>query len=158
MSTEPSVFTAAKTFVVEATCTTLIVFDGEGDVRLFNGRYSDWAEQDQRRSEEIQEAESAAKQKVALKEKAKKAKVRKKEEAARAVTKQQTAFSKLSLKELEKQIERTESRIREIDELMMDPDVYTDGPRTRKLQSERASLAEELEPLEFEWSCRAEDA
>ena len=144
--------------LVEATCTTLIVFDGEGDVRLFNGRYSDWAEQDRRRSEEIQEAESAAKQKVALKEKAKKAKVRKKEEAARAVTKQQTAFSKLSLKELEKQIERTESRIREIDELMMDPDVYTDGARTRKLQSERASLAEELEPLEFEWSCRAEDA
>ena len=78
--------------------------------------------------------------------------------AARAVTKKQTSFSKLSLKELEKQIERTASRIREIDELMMDPDVYTDGARTRKLQSERASLAEELEPLEFEWSCRAEDA
>ena len=144
--------------LVEATCTTLIVFDGAGNVRLFNGRYSEWAEQDRRRNEAIQEAEAEAKQKVAKKEKAQKAKARKQEEVARAVTKQQDAFSKLSLKELEQRIERTESRIREIDQMMMDPDVYTDGGRTRKLQSERASLAEELEPLEFEWSCRAEDA
>ena len=65
--------------------------------------------------------------------------------------------SKLSIKELEKRIARTERRIREIDESMMDPTVYTNGKKTRKLQAERESLAGELEPLEFEWSCRADD-
>lgn len=144
--------------LVEATCTTLIVFDGEGDVRLFNGRYSEWAEKDRLRIQELQEAESASRQKVASRQKAEKAKVREKEDHARAATKRQSAFSKLSIKELEKRIESTESRIRQIDELMIQPEVYTDGKKTRELQTERRSLAEDLEPMEFEWSCRADDS
>jgi hypothetical protein len=67
------------------------------------------------------------------------------------------SLSKLSIKELETRMEKTEARIREIDESMMDPEVYTDGKRTKKLQNERNTLASELEPMEFEWSCRAED-
>ena len=39
----------------------------------------------------------------------------------------------------------------------MDAKVYTDGNKTRKLQKERERLSAEIEPLEFEWSCRAED-
>ena len=35
--------------LIEATCTTLIVFDGGGGVSLFNGRYSDWREAERRR-------------------------------------------------------------------------------------------------------------
>jgi hypothetical protein len=38
----------------------------------------------------------------------------------------------------------------------MDPDVYTDGKKTRRLQTERAEVAAKLEPLEFEWSSRAD--
>ncbi|MCP4836363.1 MAG: ABC-F family ATP-binding cassette domain-containing protein [Phycisphaera sp.] len=144
--------------LVEATCTTLIVFDGEGNVRLFNGCYSDWTEVEQRRSAEIEEAENAVRQKAQVKDKAHKAKVRKAEEAARTIAKRNDAFSKLSIKELEKRIERTESRIREIDEQMMDADVYTDGKKSKKLQKERSTLSDDLEPLEFEWSCRADDA
>ena len=144
--------------LVEATCTTLIVFDGEGNVRLFNGCYSDWTEVEQRRSAEIEDAENAVRQKAQVKDKARKAKVRKAEEAARTVAKRNDAFSKLSMKELEKRIERTESRIREIDEQMMDPEVYTDGKQSKKIQKERSTLSNELEPLEFEWSCRADDA
>jgi hypothetical protein len=41
---------------------------------------------------------------------------------------------------------------------MMDPEVYTDGRKSKKLQKERSTLSNELEPLEFEWSCRADDA
>jgi len=41
---------------------------------------------------------------------------------------------------------------------MVDPDVYTDGPRCRDLQAEREQVRLELEPLEMEWSRRAERA
>jgi hypothetical protein len=40
---------------------------------------------------------------------------------------------------------------------MMDPEVYTNGKKSKKLQAERTTLSEELEPLEFEWARRAEE-
>ena len=147
--------------LVEATCTTLIVFDGEGGVRLFNGRYSDWMEVERREREAVDAAANVEREKVAAREKAAKAKA----EADRAARDERdrkrrsgTDFSKLSMKDLEKRIERNEARIREIDESMMDPAIYTDGRRTKELDAERRRLSDELEPLEFEWSCRAEDA
>ena len=147
--------------LVEATCTTLIVFDGEGGVRLFNGRYSDWAELEQRDREAADAATTAARDAAAAKEKAARAKVEA-EKARESERKRRRGdapdFARLSIKDLEKRIERHESRIREIDELMMDPAVYTDGRKTRELESERRRISDELEPLEFEWSCRAEDA
>ena len=79
---------------------------------------------------------------------------RKREKPRRNVT---SKLAKLSTKDLESRIERCESRIRKIDESMMDPDVYTDGRKTKRLQTERTEIAAELEPLEFEWSSRAED-
>ena len=66
--------------------------------------------------------------------------------------------SRYYLKKLESEIESIEQRIREIDELMLDSKVYTDGPRVRSLQSERAKLKHDIEPLEFEWSARIDDA
>ena len=143
--------------LVEATCTTLIVFDGEGGVTLFNGRYSDWAETERRRTEADDANRAAEKER----EKAKAKSARKSETRSnrkRDSSPKSDSFSKLSLKELEKRIEATESRIREIDESMMDPKIYTDGGRTKELQAERNDLSDLLEPLEFEWSCRAEES
>ncbi|MEC8321928.1 MAG: hypothetical protein VX012_11000, partial [Planctomycetota bacterium] len=143
--------------LVEATCTTLIVFDGEGGVTLFNGRYSDWADAERRRIE----ADDANRAVEKEREKAKAKSSRKSETRSsrkRDSSRKSDSFSKLSLKELEKRIEATESRIREIDESMMDPKIYTDGGRTKELQAERKDLSELLEPLEFEWSCRAEES
>ncbi len=143
--------------LVEATCTTLIVFDGEGGVTLFNGRYSDWADAERRRIE----ADDANRAVEKEREKAKAKSSRKSETRSsrkRDSSRKSDSFSKLSLKELEKRIEATESRIREIDESMMDPKIYTDGGRTKELQAERNDLSELLEPLEFEWSCRAEES
>ena len=59
---------------------------------------------------------------------------------------------------LERSIETLEERIKEVDRQLLDPAVYTDGPRCRKLQKKRAQLASELEPLEKDWHRRAEEA
>ena len=143
--------------LIEATCTTLIVFDGEGDVRLFNGRYSDWTEVEKRQAEAVTEAANAEKEKSDVRQKAVRAKVEEQKKADRQERRSTGSLSKLSIKELENRMEKSEARIREIDESMMDPAVYTDGKRAKKLQNERARLSAELEPMEFEWSCRADD-
>lgn len=59
--------------------------------------------------------------------------------------------------QLEQRIERIETRIRQIDRELTDPDVYRNGAKSKQLGDERARLAAELEPLEFEWSRRAEE-
>jgi len=67
------------------------------------------------------------------------------------------SLDKLSTKKLEQRIETIELRIAEIDQAMMDPDVYSNGKKSKTLQKERTALGEELEPLEFEWARRAEE-
>ena len=143
--------------LIEATCTTLIVFGDDGDVRLFNGRYSDWTEVEQRQFEALTAAAQATKDKSEVSKKAMRAKEHRRKEADQQKRRSSGSLSKLSIKELETRMEKTAARIREIDESMMDPEVYTDGKRTKKFQNERNSLTSELEPMEFEWSCRAED-
>ncbi len=46
--------------------------------------------------------------------------------------------------------------IKEIDEKLSDPDVWSDHKKSDKLGKERAKLVADLEPLEFEWMSRAE--
>ncbi len=143
--------------LVEATCTTLLVFDGHGSVRVFNGRYSEWMEIERQQEAEAEIRIAAEREKAASKERAAKTRKNAQKPPSKKRSGAESPHSKLSLKELEKRIERTERRIQEIDESMMDPKVYTNGKKTKKLQTERETLAGELEPLEFEWSCRAED-
>jgi ATPase subunit of ABC transporter with duplicated ATPase domains len=143
--------------LVEATCTVLLVFDGEGSVRIFNGRYSQWLEiENQRRAdaEAARLAASATKTSRNRNASGGKPSATKRDKPRKNAT---SKLAKLSTKDLESRIERCESRIREIDESMMDPDVYTDGKKSKRLQTERAEVTARLEPLEFEWSSRAED-
>ena len=136
--------------LLESTCETLVVFDGKGDVKVYNGRYSAWqAEEDAR----IAQAEAAAR---ATPSPARAAKPSAKP-AKKKSTNDGGSLGKLSMARLEQRIEEIERRIGEIDTQMVDPDVYTDGKKTRALQSERTALTEELEPLEFEWARRAEE-
>ena len=62
----------------------------------------------------------------------------------------------MNQKKLESEIERIESRIKEIDQSMNDPDVWSNPKKCEQLGAERAKLAADLEPLEFEWMSRAE--
>jgi ATP-binding cassette subfamily F protein 3 len=134
--------------LLQATCTRLIVFEGDAAVRQFQGAYADW---DRRASAEAAPPPEEPRP-------ARAGKPRREPSLARQErpTGSRPDVGGLSLKALEERIERIESRIAEIDRLIVDPDVYTDGPRCKALQAERADLAEQLVPLEFEWSRRAE--
>ena len=49
-----------------------------------------------------------------------------------------------------------EEKIAHIDSKMLDPEVYSDHEQCRQLQQEKVRLQQELEPLEFEWTRRAD--
>ena len=66
-------------------------------------------------------------------------------------------MSLMSQGKLEAEIERIENRMKQIDKEMAEPDVWSDHRKMTRLGDERAKLASELEPLEFEWVSRAED-
>ena len=122
--------------LLEATCTQLLVFDGTGGVEAYPGRYSQWAERSAARSRPPRPP--ADREKAAP---------RARPQAPRPV----------SLADLEARIEALEQSIATIDESLLDPDVYTDAQRCKLLQAQRGELAAELEPLEREWSRRAEN-
>ncbi len=65
------------------------------------------------------------------------------------------ALARLRTEQLEERIEKTETRMRELDALLADPNVWRDNAKATKLGDERANLAGQLEPLEFEWARRA---
>ncbi len=126
--------------LLEATCDRLLVFDGAGSVRLFHGRYSQWAERQSRPPESPVPAEAT-----------------KRRPAVGAARSRKKSSSAVSLSTLEQQIEQLEMRITQIDRLLLDPAVYTDGARCRTLQTERAAARTQLEPLETEWARRADE-
>ncbi len=129
--------------LLDATCDKLLVFDGEGALRLFHGRYSHWsARRDQQRSAK----EPAAPQTVH------------KRRPAKPEAPIGGGISALSLSKIEQRIELLEQRKSEIDGEMLDPKVYRDGPRCKALQQERAQLTEELSEVEKEWARRAAQA
>jgi ATP-binding cassette subfamily F protein 3 len=68
------------------------------------------------------------------------------------------ALARLTTEQLEQKIEKVESRLREIDEKLQDPKVWRDTAKSNELAAERKRAASELEPLEFEWARRAEEA
>jgi ABC-type multidrug transport system ATPase subunit len=130
--------------LLEATCTQLLVFDGSGNVRLFHGRYSEWAESKQdQAARDRHDAPRPAKRR------------RTKPQAAGGPKR---GGPSMSFADIEERIEAIERRLGEIDGELLDPAVYTDGPRCNALQAERTALAEELTPLEAEWARRAEEA
>ena len=139
--------------LLESTCTRLFVFEGDGVVKDFDGRYSDWLRrQDQRVAEARESAKARQQQAKANNKPASRPKAASSNHDPAAAG----PFAKLKMKDIEQRIESIEARIGEIDQLMLDPDVYTDGERCRSLQDERGGLTADLEPLEEEWARRAE--
>ena len=65
-------------------------------------------------------------------------------------------LARMETDRIERRITEIEARIRAIDDSMLDPKVHSDPQKSRQLTQERERLQQELEPLEFEWSRRAE--
>ncbi len=138
--------------LLQAVCDKLLIFDGKGGVELFQGTLSGWMSRQQR-----QKTPSASGKSPQTKREVKK-KARSDFHHETEKKKTNVLLSKMSLKKIESEIEGIQQRIREIDELMLDSKVYTDGTRVGALQSERAKLKQDIEPLEFEWAARVDDA
>jgi phage shock protein A len=62
----------------------------------------------------------------------------------------------MSTDKLEQKIEQLETKLRQLDVELANPDTWRDHNKMTKLTDQRNAAAAELEPLEFEWSRRAE--
>ena len=129
--------------LLEATCDKLLIFEGCGRVRLFHGRYTQWAAH----KDQAQRAEAAAEPRPERKKRPTKVKVP-----------IDSGLGGLSLYKLEQRIEQLEGRKTELDSEMLDPKVYQDGQRCKALQQERVGLVAELTEVEKEWARRASQA
>ncbi len=141
---------------IDATCDHLIVLDGLGGAKTFLGNYTDWHEKeietarnrDRERNEEKRRQEDADKKRRAAEEE--------KKRTSESRTAAASPFGKMKTDQIEKKIETAQTRIKQIDSSMGDPDVWRDPAKCQKLGEERTKLVRELEPLEFEWLKRTE--
>jgi ATPase subunit of ABC transporter with duplicated ATPase domains len=144
--------------LLDAVCDRLVILDGEGGATVFEGGYREWLERKSKGTPAPAAKGSApaakAPQKAEQKSAPKSASPTK--PAGGSKGGKTDPLSRLSLEELESRIERCESDIKRIDAAMLDPANFADPAKSRKLASDRDRLAGELEPLEFEWSRRAE--
>lgn len=154
--------------IIDACCNKLLILDGEGRHEIFDGNYSAWAQTVAERESRKAERDAEAKRQREAEEKRQRAQAEKKQQEQQAQKKRQgqssqrgqrsqNAMSLMSQGKLEAEIERIENRMKQIDKEMAEPDVWSDHRRMTRLGDERAKLASELEPLEFEWMSRAED-
>jgi ATP-binding cassette subfamily F protein 3 len=147
--------------LIDAVCDHLIVLDGHGGASIFIGNYSDWARREDDRAREQQahrDAKRAEEDKARKIENERRERELAKERHARQGSDRSGgALALVSTEKLEQKIETIETRIRAIDAELQDPAVWQNAKRSRSLGDERAKLSAELEPLEFEWSRRAED-
>ena len=128
----------------------LIVLDGAGHVQHVLGTYSDYLALQAQASAKPQAETEAPKKKPAPAETKKKPQKQKKQ------NKSGGAQNHLTQSQLEKEIERLETRISEIDTDLASPDTQRDGERVKALRTERDELQAQLTPLEAEWAVRAE--
>ena len=151
--------------LLDACCDRLVILDGHGGARVFEGSWSEWEEREeqerQQREAEARAATAKAAQKAAAAKAAQAAQAAKpgasaSKPASSSKGGKPSAAQKMTTDAIEARITAIETRTREIDESLMDPKVYADAARSQKLAQERERLQQELEPLEFEWSRRAE--
>jgi len=143
--------------LIDAACDHLTVLDGSGGAEIFLGNYSDWARKQGERAAERAQVDEARKRQGAEQSKRERQKAHQQREAAQKVKTASNGLAKMSTSRLETRIEEIEGRLRAIDAELGDPEVWRDGGRSSKLSEERSALSAELEPLEFEWSRRAEE-
>jgi ATP-binding cassette subfamily F protein 3 len=142
--------------LIDATCTNILALDGEGRHEIVLGNYTDWHDKAAARARARQDEEAAERRRREDAERQKReAEESKKKRSPGGAGPSAGALSRLAQDQLEKKIETIQSRLKAIDVLFSDPDIYADHARCNRLAAERKKLLEELEPLEFEWLRRA---
>jgi ATP-binding cassette subfamily F protein 3 len=133
--------------LLESTCDRLVIFERAGALRVFEGSFTDWEAHRAQLAEQRAEADRSRRNEKPKDRRAAR---------PRPMSDPSNPLAKLKLYELEERIEQIEQRVREIDEELVDPAVYSDGAKCKALSEQREALTAELEPLELEWASRAE--
>ncbi len=134
--------------LLQSTCNKLIIFDGQGQVRWFEGTYRDWLARQAKETRAAPSARSVHPPPAPARPAAR----------PKAPANPIDHLQRLSIAQLEERVELIEKEIASLDAQLLDPEVYRDGARCRVLRERREELGLELEPLEDEWSRRAADA
>ncbi|MFO0826648.1 MAG: ABC-F family ATP-binding cassette domain-containing protein [Phycisphaerales bacterium] len=137
--------------LLESVCDKLVEMDGKGGVRLFEGHYRDY----------LAKFPPAARERVhddANRHAAKTASMAAPKSAAPAAQQSgsKNPLARLAIDEIERRIEKAETRLRTIDAKLAEPKVWADSAKSRELTAERERVVAELEPLEAEWARRAD--
>ncbi len=143
--------------LIDATCDHIIALDGHGGAEVFFGDYSAWRARELEKASEAKQAEEEQRRQRQAEEKKAKAVAHAERQQRQKLNSTQNKLAALSMNSLEERIEKAETRLKEIDAQLGDPDVWKDASKSNALSEERTQLASELEPLEFEWARRAED-
>jgi ATP-binding cassette, subfamily F, member 3 len=138
--------------LLDDVCDKLVILDGEGNSRVFDGTYREWEAK-----AKAEKAEADRARKPAPKQQAKPT------AAPAAATKplpstqqKKSRFSNLPVEKIEQRIADIGRELREIDQSFADPKVASDTARTKKLLSRRAELGADQEELEAEWLRKSE--
>ena len=138
--------------LLEDVCDKIIILDGEGNTRVFEGRYSEW--------EAKQKAERAAASERERKPSSAKStapKLQASQPLAKASAERTSApklkgrFTSLPIEKIEKRIADIGRELRVIDGAFADPKVASDTAKTKKFLAKREELQKEQSDLEEEW-------
>ena len=167
--------------LLSACCDRLLILDGEGNARDFDGGWDEWEAKEAEERSQRDAVERAA----ADREKAKTEQRTRPESSGKSgsgsnspannkgaannktngtgsskgsssATAGDPKIARMNLEQIEARITAIETRTRAIDADLMNPKIYADSAKSRTLTQERERLQQELEPLEFEWSRRSE--
>lgn len=158
--------------LIDHTCNQLLVLDGKGGAEIFAGTYSEWHVKDMERKKlAAREADEARLKKEEGDRQRKLGEDRKKQQtqqksgsgggsggagnAGVAATADKnkgsgtTKYERMKTEQIETKIDQIQTRIKQIDAELQN--AWRDTKKANTLGEERAKIAAELEPLEFEW-------
>ena len=161
---------------IDDTCDHLIVLDGHGKATVFHGNYSQWHEKQIADAREAKrEAEERERRKGQQPKQSKpQPKAAEPKPAARSAAPQvvqkaapaasaakpakaaKSALSWMSQEKLDAELAAITAKVKAVDDLLADEEVYRDPPRFNKAMADRETLGAEMEKLEAEWLRRAE--
>ncbi|HRJ50495.1 MAG TPA: ATP-binding cassette domain-containing protein, partial [Phycisphaerales bacterium] len=143
--------------LIDATCDHLIVLDGRGGAEIFHGGYTDWHEKHQERERQRAAAQAQDRRRREDAQRAREKQVRPPKATPDAPRRGIGKYERMKTDQIERRIEEIEKRLREVDGQLVSAEAWSNPALARRLGDERAALAAELEPLEFEWSRRADE-
>ena len=135
--------------LLDDVCDRLVILDGNGGARVFDGSYRDWEER-----ERAERREADAKAKGKEREKARKpepVRTEPKPPAKDSAKPAKSRFSNLPLEKIESRIADIGRELLKIDADFADPKVASDAAKMKKLLARRDELQKEQSELEEEW-------